>query len=338
MFLWRRSLDPFIDILVYDDEKRLLGLKITTSNATILVLNVYLPYQNDDNVDEYQAILGKIQAISDSFESSNSFIIRDFKAELIKTNLFSPFINSFISECHFIPSDIKYLPPDSFTYVSDAHGSRSWLDHVLCTHSSHSSVSDMTINYNCVSSDHCPLLFTISIKLLPTSEACTTKQTCKLSPMWDCASSHDLLKDYTKSGYLLSGIDVPHAALSCTNSNCHDEAHQLLLCNFYNDTIHSLMDASDVIPTKTHNTSRKFNVPGWNDLARDSHQAARESFLIWRSAGSPRHGPLYDLMKTKRAQFKGNKRHCEKNAESLKAERLASNLSSHDFKNFWKGK
>ena len=42
-------------------------------------------------------------------------------------------------------------------------------------------------------------------------------------------------------------------------------------------------------------------------------------------------------MKIKRAQFKRNKRHCEKNAESLKVERLASNLSSHDFKNFWKG-
>ena len=56
VFLWRRSLDPFIEILVYDDEKRLLGLKITTSNATILVLNVYLPYQSDDNVDEYQGI------------------------------------------------------------------------------------------------------------------------------------------------------------------------------------------------------------------------------------------------------------------------------------------
>ena len=323
--------------MVYDDEKRLLGLKITTFNATILVLNVYLPYQSDDNVDEYQAILGKIQAITDSFDSSNIFIVGDFNADLIKTSLFSPFLNSFISECHFIPSDIKYLPPDSFTYVSDAHGSRSWLDHVLCTHSSHSSVSDMVINYDCVSSDHFPLSFTISIKLLPTSESSTTQQTCKSSPMWDCASSHDLLNYYNNSGSLLSGIDVPHAALSCTNPNCHDVAHQLLLCKFYNDIIHSLTDASDVIPTKTYNTSRKFNVPGWNDLVRDSHQAARETFLIWRSAGSPRHGSLYDLMKIKRAQFKRNKRHCEKNAESLKAERLASNLSSHDFKNFWKG-
>ena len=85
--------------------------KIITSNATILVLNVYLPYQSNNNVDEYQAILGKIQAISDSFESSNIFIIGDFNADLIKTSLFSQFLNSFISECHFIPSDIKYLPP-----------------------------------------------------------------------------------------------------------------------------------------------------------------------------------------------------------------------------------
>ena len=81
---------------------------------------------------------------------------------------------------------------------------------------------------------------------------------------------------------------------------------------------YSLTDASDVIPTKTHNTSRKFNVPGWNDLVRDSHQTARETFLIWRSAGSPRHGPLYDLMKIKRAQFKRNKRHCEKMLNLLK--------------------
>ena len=42
-------------------------------------------------------------------------------------------------------------------------------------------------------------------------------------------------------------------------------------------------------------------------------------------------------MKIKRAQFKHNKRHCEKNAESLKAEQHTSNLSSHDFRNFWKG-
>ena len=109
-----------------------------------------------------------------------------------------------------------------------------------------------------------------------------------------------------------------------------------MLSNLYNDIIKSLKDAAEVIPTKANNTSSKYTVLGWNDLVRDSHQAARESFLFWRSAGSPRHGPLYDIMKIRRSHFKRNKRLCEKNAEILKAERLASKLCNNDFKNFWK--
>ena len=164
-FLWRRSLDPFIEPLIYVDEKRLLGLKITSSNATILLLNVYLPYQTDDNAHEYLEILGKIQAISDSFESTNIFIIGDFNADIKNPSLFTPFLNAFINECHLIASDTLLLPSDAFTYVSDAHGSRSWLDHVLTTHSSHSSISDMEVKYDCVSSDHLPLCFSIYVKL-----------------------------------------------------------------------------------------------------------------------------------------------------------------------------
>ena len=124
-FLWTRSLDPFIQLLIYVDEKRLLGLKITSSNATILLLNVYLPYQTYDNADEYLEILGKIQAISDSFESTNIFIIGDFNADIKNPSLFTPFLNAFINDCHLIASDTLLLPSDAFTYVSDAQGSRS---------------------------------------------------------------------------------------------------------------------------------------------------------------------------------------------------------------------
>ena len=77
-------------------------INITTYNGTFLVLNVYLPCQSDDNVGEYQVILGKIQAITNSFES-----IGDYNSDLTKTSLFSPLLNSFINECHLIPSDTK---------------------------------------------------------------------------------------------------------------------------------------------------------------------------------------------------------------------------------------
>ena len=79
---------------------------------------------------------------------------------------------------------------------------------------------------------------------------------------------------------LLSAIDVPHEVLRCTNPNCNDEAHRTLLSNLYNDIIKSLKDAAEVIPTKANNTFSKYTVLGWNDLVRDSYQAARESFLF----------------------------------------------------------
>ena len=324
-FLWRRSLDPFIEPLIYFDEKRLLGLKITSSNATILLLNVYLPYQTDDNADEYLEILGKIQAISDSFESTNTFIIGDFNADIKNPSLFTPFLNAFINDCHLIASDTLLLPSDAFTYASDAHGSRSWLDHVLTTHSSHSSISDMEVKYVCVSSDHLPLCFSIYAKLLPSSEATIQEQIHAPRPVWNAASPQDLDNYHTQTGLLLSAIDVPHEVLRYTNPNCNDEAHRTLLSNLYNDIVKSLKDAAEVIPTKANNTSSKYTVLGWNDLVRDSHQAARVSFLFWRSAGSPRHGPLYDIMKIKRAHFKRNKRLCEKKLKFLKLKDLLLN-------------
>ena len=190
----------------------------------------------------------------------------------------------------------------------------------------------MEVKYDCVSSDHLPLCFSLYVKLLPSPEATIQEQIHAPHPVWNAASPQDLHNYHTQTGLLLSAIDVPHEVLRCTNPNCNDEAHRTLLSNLYNDIIKS----AEVIPTKANNTSSKYTVLGWNDLVRDSHQATRESFLSWRSAGSPRHGPLYDIMKVRRAHFKRNKRLCEKNAEILKAERLASKLCNNDFKNFWK--
>ena len=108
-------------------------------------------------------------------------------------------------------------------------------------------------------------------KLLHSSEAPTQEQIQPPCPVWNAASLQDLHNYHTQTGLLLSAIDVPHEVLRCTNPNCNDETHRTLLCKLYNN-IKSLKDAAKAIPTKASNTS---SVLGWNDLVRDSHQAAR---------------------------------------------------------------
>ena len=83
-----------------------------------------------------QIFFVKIQAISDSFESANIFIVDDFNTEIKKPSLFTPFLNGFTYDCYLIRNDTLLLPSDAFTYVCDALGSVSWLDHVLSIHSS----------------------------------------------------------------------------------------------------------------------------------------------------------------------------------------------------------
>ena len=177
--------------------------------------NIMYPYavmlliQGDQYYNnEYQEILGKIQAINDSFESTNIFIIGDFNADIKKPSRFTPFLNGFINDCHLIPGDTLLLSSVAFTYVSDAHGSRSWLDHVLTTYSSHSSISDMTVS--------------LLTKLLPSSEAPRPPPPpppppyrSKFNHLVLCGMlpPQDLHKYHTQTGLLLSAIHVQTGTL-----------------------------------------------------------------------------------------------------------------------------
>ena len=53
----------------YDDDPRLVGIELCSSSSTekYLFLNVYLPYQCEDNFDEFMEYMGKI---SDTVEES----------------------------------------------------------------------------------------------------------------------------------------------------------------------------------------------------------------------------------------------------------------------------
>ena len=53
----------------------------------------------------------------------------DFNAS--DSNGFCTYLNRFCKENGFILSDKQWLPSSTLTYISEAHGSVSWLDHFL---------------------------------------------------------------------------------------------------------------------------------------------------------------------------------------------------------------
>ena len=64
------------------------------------------------------------------------------------------------------------LLPDAFTFVSQAHGTTSWLDHCIIISAGQSLVADVSIINSAACSDHLPLSIHVQI-------------TCDCIPLYD---------------------------------------------------------------------------------------------------------------------------------------------------------
>ena len=82
--------------------------------------------------------LGEINAPCEEHSDCSPFILSDFNACTL--NHFGPILSEFCENNGFVLSDYKLLPPDSFTFISDAHVTTLWLDHCMCTNESHAAV------------------------------------------------------------------------------------------------------------------------------------------------------------------------------------------------------
>ena len=97
------------------------------------------------NFEEFCNYLGKIASIIEEKDTSNVVIIGDFNAA-VKTP-FWIWINCYVWEYWFVISDYEIFgrSGNTYTYVSDAHNSTSWLDHFICSHSVNSMITDLYI-------------------------------------------------------------------------------------------------------------------------------------------------------------------------------------------------
>ena len=59
------------------------------------------------------------------------------------------------------------LPDDSYTHVSEAWGSVSWLDHIVSSSDFHDNITSIDIDYDCTDVDHIPVLANIALTDMP---------------------------------------------------------------------------------------------------------------------------------------------------------------------------
>ncbi len=334
--LWKRKIAHEIKIVQYNDS-RLLGLECQNSTgAKLFVLNAYLPYKCDNNFEDFCMYLGKIDSIIESVDTPYSIVMGDFNAD--PRSSFGRELVTFAEDQGYVLSDMIYFKdnPSVFTYVSDAHGTTSWLDHCMCTKNANDLITSLEISDKYICSDHMALVMCCDWHSAP-KLAESVPNTGDKCFRWGDVDDETVKQYELNTSVNLEHIKLPEAC-HCTDTNCDNKEHLIQIETLYSDIISALIDASDdVIPSSGASKKGKHNIVGWNDIVKDSHERAREAFLLWQTSNKPRHGLVYELMRTTRAQFKYSLRHCRRQEETLKADAIVKALLNKNSKEFWKG-
>ena len=336
-FLWSKKLGPHVRVVDYND-KRIIGAAITFSTIEMLILNVYLPYECPDNEPEFESCLGKIHAILEDCTTPYVCIVGDFNADLQKRE-FGKLLNEFCVENLLTVVDASQLPSTSFTYLSAAHDTTSWLDHVLCNDSTLSAINNLHIRYDLALYDHIPVCFSIDMK--PNIAALNGKVQNECIPQkpnvnWAKATSNNIIMYQARCEQLLSAIEVDRDMLRCTDVRC--TVHQAGIASLYSSICNSLCAAAgDSIPAKNYNGTAVNVVPGWNDYVEQYYNEAKHYYLCWKlNTNKDRQGPIYEEMKMSRARYRLALRECKLNEETIRNDKLASTLTGKNCKEFWK--
>ena len=334
-FIWKKQLDANIEIIECEFDW-LCCIKISDSTKEYYLLNVYLPYECEDNRDRFNDCLAKLSVFADNITSTYVTIVGDFNANISRQSVFGNALQKFCSDNNFIMADKETLPDDTYTYVSSAWGTTSWLDHVLCSLDAKQCTGNFEVCYDYILSDHHPIIGTIEVNIGTVHTADCNRTIANRRVAWGKLSP-DVLRRYTENTEAgLASMRIPNG-VKCTDPNCQNASHADEIDVFYGDICKVLSKASaDLSSSSCGGTDHNRNVVGWNEQVKELHEAAREAYLLWRQTGKARQGIVYDLMRQSRSKFKYALRLCKNSKNKTVADKIAEQLYDKNDKDFWK--
>ena len=274
--LWNRRYDPMVKVIRLNVDWA-IWLEVCFNGKRITILNIYTPCESYEAEDEFLNRLAFIHSFIEDNDSTCVYVYGNFNADLSDSNsLFAKHLVNFCNDNKLILSSKVFLPDNSFTYVSEAWHTASWLDHCLCTADAHASLENMEICYGLATSDHIPIAMLLNVDTVPLLvDTGNSGNSVKLN--WANLSKEDIDRYTGLTDSLLNHVVLPRDAIMCLNMNCADTQHAADICDLY-DNITKVLNAS----ARSFGSHKKVvNIkPGWKEYVSEHHAAAREAFKL----------------------------------------------------------
>ena len=338
--LYKTRLASYVSPIYFQDCDWCVGMTFTYDSNEFTIFNVYLPYEKNENEEEFLDKLSLLESYIETVGHSAYAIVGDFNSNISIVNgrvnsKFGKYVVDFCDSNSLILTSQKLLPDNSHTYISERWGSTSWLDLIVSSTDFHNSVFNMEIKYELTNSDHIPFSFDIRTSALPPLVVYESNTNVSKKVCWK-SMSRDQLELYTTFTDLLCNQTNFESILPvCKDPNCNLLEHRKMLDVAYDKFINCLKSSADKACTFTKKTSKPPGKPGWTEFVKEKHITAMEFYKIWCDNGKPRQGPIFEHYHRSKLRYKYAVRSIKRNADKIKADKVASNLENNDYSGFW---
>lgn len=306
-----------------------------SGGRSFIVMSVYMPTEDVDNLPLYTECLGVISAVIENNDVESVLVLGDFNADVSRSNsLFGTELLNFCTEQNWVCADINLLGMSSsvFTYLSDSHGTTSWLDHCITTAAGFNIINNIHVLNDVYYSDHFPLIIECNVDGILPKLSTTHKQLIN-KVIWGHRNQEQNCKYAVLCNDFSNSCDWHD--LSCIGTTCKITSHHKVIDKYYSQIVNILSKAAKRSYQGKCYINKK-TVIGWNYHVREFHESARQYYLIWNSYGRPSLGRIYDDMVNSKKAFKNKIKWCQSNETKIKMDIIATHRYNKDFGNFWK--
>lgn len=301
----------------------------------LIIVNVYLPCVGTvDREIICQDLLADIVSWRDRFADCEWLLAGDFNTDLNGTDCVAKLLNNFVAEHVLHRSDILFNKVGKATYVNDALNHCSCIDYMLissCDEIMHFDVLDPDINL----SDHLPLLavFKCDFADVHNTAAAAAKHACDARPVhyrWDHA---DLSAYYQFIGHALQPVldRLDSVVVQFNNHESIDCVAAIDAC--YNDVVTVLTTGAQTFVPQHRKNFYKF---WWDEELNLLKEESINSDKLWKAAGKPRQGPIFDRRQLCRLQYRRRLREGERSNLTAYTNDLHECLLEKNGADFWK--
>lgn len=333
--LWKRSVFPNVRPIDTGSTRVAAVCIQLTAGRSFIVMSVYMPTEDADNLPLFTECMGVISAVIETNDVETVLVLGDFNADVSRSSsLFGGKLLDFCNDQSWVCADLALLgtSSNSFTYLSDAHGTTSWLDHCIATEAGLNIVDSIYISNDVYYSDHFPLIINCNIDMLiPKIDKAHSHSINRV--IWGTRNKEQKCNYANLCFEYLDLYEWP--TITCKVASCNDCHHHSLIDTYYKQIINSITKAAkDSCQGKIRNNKKP--VIGWNHHVKECHAVARQYYQLWNFYGRPTQGNVYNNMIHSKKIFKNKIRWCQLNETKIKMDIIATYRNSKDFGNFWK--